>query len=69
MKKIIVNAENKLKAKKMLQSGYTNINEVAIATGASRSDVANLKKELISNVLFLNKFNTSPDNMDEYSNR
>lgn len=69
LKKIIVNAENKLKAKKMLQAGYTNINEVAIATGASRSDVANLKKELISNVLFLNKFNTSPDNMDEYSNR
>lgn len=69
LKKIIVNAENKLKAKKMLQAGYTDINEVAIATGASRSDVENLKKELISNVLFLNKFNTSPDDMDEYSNR
>lgn len=69
LKKIIVNAENKLKAKKMLQAGHTDINEVAIATGASRSDVENLKKELISNVLFLNKFNTSPDDMDEYSNR
>lgn len=69
LKKIIVNTENKLKAKKMLQMGYTDINEIVAATGASRSDVEKLKKELIANVLFLKSSNTSPDDMDGYSGR